>query len=179
MHDFPISETDICQPKHTSVHGSRTSTPELSGGADREAKCPYTLLLQHHCPLPAFMLSPQRSARLQRQAAVATAVPPAGHACEQGSELNLDLDLDYNFDSPPSSPAKEAAARVFVQSSEASAVGGGPAPSGPLEPPAPAAPAPKEGRPVRAGASQVAAHWPLISHSTRQPTIRLLCTMLI
>lgn len=122
----------------------------LFDGAAREAKCPYTQLLRHHCPLPAFMWPRQRAAWSQPQAAVAVPVPPVQQSCQ------LNLDLDFDFDSQPSSPANPTEApELWAKHTEGADMGGAPAPGSPLEVPAPAPPPPQEGRPVRAGAAQV------------------------
>lgn len=100
--------------------------------ADMEAKCPYKLLLQHHCPLPACMSSPQhrRTPKPAEQSAGAASAPSNGQTGQHRCSLDLDLDLDFDFSSQPSTPVKdtespEPRASAAARGTEVSGGGGG------------------------------------------------------
>lgn len=52
----------------------------LAPAADRASQCPYTILLQHHCPLPPQLRREQQQRRREQDAAAAVAPAPAAAA---------------------------------------------------------------------------------------------------
>ena len=73
----------------------------------REAKCPYMLLLRRHCPLPALVRKPPKPRKpAADQPEVLTADEPRLTGASAKS-MSLDLNLDYQFDTPPASQGGE------------------------------------------------------------------------